>query len=293
MEAHPIPQNVTAFEFRLVGDMTLKQFLYLSAGLGTSYLIFVFLLPTLGFAAGPLIVIFAVLGVAFAFMPIADRPLDYWLKAFLKAVYSPTQLSWSKNKHSWQEEALFSKRGIIISQVIASLEASTLPVITKITLPSSTTTSTPARPTPATRGEQASFIPSATPMVAPVPVSVPPVAPVSQSVTKAEPVKVVPVSKVRTSQLVLTTSPNVINGVVTDSVGNYLEGVVVIIYDKTGLPVRALKTNKLGQFSGATPLPNGTYLIELEKESLVFDKMQINLKGAVLPSITIAAKKLI
>lgn len=283
MEAHPIPQNVTAFEFRLVGDMTLKQFLYLSAGLGTAYLIFVFLLPTLGFWAWPAIAILALLGVAFAFMPIADRPLDYWVRAFLKAVYSPTQFVWSKNNRSWKEEALFNQRGIIVSQVITSLESQTVPVITKITPPGSATPASPARP-----------IPLAAPVIPATPIPTPaPIAPTPPPIAKTEPVRIVTANKVKPNQIVLTETANVINGIVTDSAGNYLEGVVIIIYDKTGLPVRALKTNKLGQFSGATPLPNGTYIIELEKESLVFDKIQINLKGAVLSPLMLAAKKLI
>ena len=33
METHPVPQNISSYEFRLVGDMTLKQFLYLAGGI--------------------------------------------------------------------------------------------------------------------------------------------------------------------------------------------------------------------------------------------------------------------
>jgi len=66
---------------------------------------------------------------------------------------------------------------------------------------------------------------------------------------------------------------------------------VVVIYDKEGLPVRALKTNKLGQFTGSTPLPNGTYTIELEKDSFNFDVLQIELTGPVLPPLQIVAKQ--
>ena len=67
----------------------------------------------------------------------------------------------------------------------------------------------------------------------------------------------------------------------------------MVIYDKAGLPVRALKTNKLGQFSGSTPLPNGSYTIELEKDNLLFDVLQIDLEGKVLPAVAISAKKVI
>jgi len=33
MEQHPIPQNITGYQFRLVGDMTLKQFAMLAGGI--------------------------------------------------------------------------------------------------------------------------------------------------------------------------------------------------------------------------------------------------------------------
>ena len=65
---------------------------------------------------------------------------------------------------------------------------------------------------------------------------------------------------------------------------------MAVIYDKEGLPVRALKTNKLGQFSGSTPLPNGTYTLELEKDGFTFDVLQIELGGEVVPPLPIMSK---
>src|SRR3989344_4515507 len=67
MEAHPVPQNVTSFEFRLIGDMTLKQFIYLCIGAGTAYIFFVFLAIPAPFLAWPVIVISSFLGLVFVF----------------------------------------------------------------------------------------------------------------------------------------------------------------------------------------------------------------------------------
>jgi len=110
-------------------------------------------------------------------------------------------------------------------------------------------------------------------------------------------VKVVIPPKLKQTQLALTTFPNVINGIIKDkpslpdgNLGASLEGVVAVIYDKEGLPVRALKTNKLGQFSGSTPLPNGTYTLELEKDGFSFDVLQIELSGEVLSPLLITPK---
>ena len=94
MQQHPIPQNVTQYQFRLVGDMTLKQFLELAGGLLLAYLFFasnlIFIIKW------PLIILSILLGVGLAFFPIEDRPLDQWITNFLKAIYAPTRFIWHK-----------------------------------------------------------------------------------------------------------------------------------------------------------------------------------------------------
>ena len=88
---HPVPQNVTSFEFHLVGDMTLKQFAYLGAGLGVAYLTFVLLFTPAPYLAIPIIAFSSLFGAALAFLPILDRPFDHWLMVFFKSIYSPTK----------------------------------------------------------------------------------------------------------------------------------------------------------------------------------------------------------
>lgn len=96
MEQHPIPQNISGFEFKLIGDITLKQFGYLAGGLVTAYLSTkIPLVP--GLFRWPLAGICALLGFGLAFVPIEDRPLDRWLIAFVKSVYMPTQFVWQKS----------------------------------------------------------------------------------------------------------------------------------------------------------------------------------------------------
>jgi len=90
--------------------------------------------------------------------------------------------------------------------------------------------------------------------------------------------------------MLLTSFPNVINGVVEED-GDFLEGVIVIIHNKDNIPVRALKTNKLGQFSGATPLPSGVYTVTLEKEDYKFDTLQITLTGEILSPLKLKPRK--
>lgn len=83
--------------------------------------------------------------------------------------------------------------------------------------------------------------------------------------------------------------PNLITGIVKDSRGNVLPGILIEVKDGEGNPVRAFKTNQLGQFASATPLLNGTYTIFFEdpagKHS--FDTIQIALSGEIFMPIEI------
>ncbi|MCR4305548.1 MAG: PrgI family protein [Candidatus Daviesbacteria bacterium] len=339
MDAHPIPQNVTSFQFKLVGDMTLKQFAYLAIGATSAYITFVFFAKDFPLIAWPLVIIFAGLGGAFAFLPIGSRPLDHWTKAFLKAIYSPTKRVWSKNGKTFKEESLFQSRlamyltGAQPPQPATAAENPSLPLITKPSEPLPTKEDLKKTVDLAREAQQLqmkiiqsertlSQIKAQAQNPTPIPVDY------SQQVTSVltnlqnlmgqasqvkqqiqtiqeprqkaptaatqaatrEKVKVVISNRPQPATVALTTFPNVINGVVKDKTNNYLDGVVAVIYDKEGLPVRALKTNKLGQFTGSTPLLDGTYTLELEKESFTFDVLQIELTGQVLPPLMITAK---
>jgi len=87
----------------------------------------------------------------------------------------------------------------------------------------------------------------------------------------------------------LTSAPNVINGIVRDKAGLLLSNIIIVVKDGKGDPVRALKTNKIGQFAISTPLPNGTYVMELESPNHNFNNIQVELEGEVLPPIEIKA----
>ncbi len=87
----------------------------------------------------------------------------------------------------------------------------------------------------------------------------------------------------------LTSAPNVINGIVKDPEGMLLPGIIIVVKDSSGQPVRALKTNKIGQFAISTPLPNGTYTMELESEEHNFDIVEVEVEGKVMRPVEIRA----
>lgn len=320
--------------------MTLKQFLYLAIGAGIAYLLFIFGAKSYPLLAWPGAFITASLGSAFAFLPISSRPLDYWLGAFLKAIYSPTKRTWKKNKQTFGEDSLFSSR--LVTYFSSLQPQQPLPATaTPAEDGKPKTEATPSFPTPAELGKTVDLARQAQNLQlkiiqtertlneiksaasGPTAISVDYgeqvkkiFADLNTLVSRAsrikqeldtviksprsqefpsvslvqEKVKIVVPAQPKQTQLALTTFPNVLNGIIKDKTGTFLENVVAVIYDKEGLPVRALKTNKLGQFSGSTPLPGGTYTLELEKDNFTFDVLQIELTGEVLPPLIITAK---
>lgn len=371
MDAHPVPQNVTSFQFHLVGDMTLKQFGYLATGLGTAYLAFIFLYPVSILLAAPVILFGVLFGVSFAFVPILDRPLDHWVKAYFRAVFSPTKRAWRSPVGGKNQFDL--KSPLMLNRLQLYLHPNLTPQVLQQPL---TTIPTPQpqkpvevlEPKPTEQKEageenlptdeqlkqtvelakkaqevqvqiveaekeinqiKIAAIQSGADQTAynrklqdifthlqslilqaqglsrqiselnepkealkvkqeAAPKAAEEVKPV---IVKTPEIRVVEAPKAKKTELLLTSTPNVINGIITDSNGGYLENVVVVIHDHNGLPVRASKTNKLGQFAGATPLPSGEYTVTLEKDNLEFDVFQISLKDEVLAPLHILPKK--
>lgn len=96
MQEHPIPRQITTFEFKLIGEMTVKQFGFLAFGIALAVILY-FLIPSLLYLNLLLATIPALLGIGFAFVPINDRPMDIWLRNLFKRLFSPTQYYYRKN----------------------------------------------------------------------------------------------------------------------------------------------------------------------------------------------------
>lgn len=83
--------------------------------------------------------------------------------------------------------------------------------------------------------------------------------------------------------------PNILLGIIKDPRGKVLQNILVEVMDKNDIPVRAFKTNALGQFISATPLPDGVYHIRLEdsQKNHEFDKLEVTLNGTIFQPIEI------
>lgn len=122
MQQHAIPRQITTFEFKLIGFLTLKQFVYLVLFFPAAFVVYkLFPIPIFNYIFAFAVALF---GVALAFVPINDRPLDVWVMNFFKRLRSPTQFLYKK-----QGEALhFLDDLVFVSdphRVIAHVESKT------------------------------------------------------------------------------------------------------------------------------------------------------------------------
>lgn len=281
MEQHPVPQQIASYEFHLVGDMTLKQFGYLAAGAIAGLIFYSSSLS--GFIKWPLAFASGFLGFAFAFLPIEERPLSQWLIAFSKAIFSPTQFLWKKQV---REPELFRPSG---SAPIATPPAGgPIPPTDRRQLDEYLKTLPyPAAKTALDQKEEdylqrlAALGQNASPF---------------PTILPGKPIQIrkSPVFEAKTSlQLPIPTPPtrpNILVGMVLDQNNQMIEGAILEIRRSDEIPVRALKTNKLGQFQIVTPLENDTYEIEIEKEGYQFDIIKIEVRGEIISPIEIHAK---
>jgi hypothetical protein len=90
---HAVPQNVMDVEFKLIGDLTMRQFAYL---LVCGILAYVSYSTIIGIFKWPFTIVFTLLGIALAFIPIQDRGMDEWVINFTTAMFMPTQRIWRK-----------------------------------------------------------------------------------------------------------------------------------------------------------------------------------------------------
>lgn len=408
MEQHAVPQDITGFKFKLVGDMTLKQFGELAAGAVIAYIFYISGLHPL--IKWPLVLFFAFLGFALAFLPIEERPLDIWLVNFFRSVYKPTLYIWKKSASSGPNNYFasplsqssnllpppitvtwpYKSEGLKPEEKIAPKNSSDQeekkisakepgssdnnPVLSiedlqrlrdqrlfdlgkanqriKTPPPHSKLNDIFNPPKPNTfitiddlarrRDEQriadqtklrelqeqnaklekqieelqrkiqalegadtsslqaqinnllqekdklAQDIITLQDKLHGKPVSFPSPPPTSPSPAFPDAhVRVVEKPVVKQASIALTDVPNVLNGIVTDERNAPLDNVILTVKDKAGNAIRALKTNQLGQFIASTPLPNGTYYLEFERQNYTFETLEVTLDGKVIAPIQI------
>lgn len=389
MENHPIPQDITGFQFKLIGDMTIKQFAYLASGSVLAWI--AFSLPAPFLIKLPFITIFLVFGISFAFFSIEGRPVDTMVVNFIKAAFSPTQYVYQKNSLNFSQNEMVndalsptrqagssfqlpqhpipkdklekkefdffnmlsqmlnpstpsqtvqgpvnhSKPYIVTgyseekarqdnSQIngaeekIAKVEKTEEPKLQTLTQESQTLEQRLEEAKELEKKEEGSanyegahqkvlelekllndtmsekqkleeeiinlkkqlasqnqevFRPS-----------------IATETKQTKNVRIIPKELGKSAGLPITSEfPNVISGIIKDPRGNPLPNILVEVKDQDGNPVRAFKTNALGQFSASTPLVNGSYTISFEdpNASNKFDTVVFEASGNIILPIEV------
>lgn len=319
MEQHPIPQQISSYEFKLVGDMTLKQFLKAGAGIviavliNSSGLIF--------FLKYPLMLIFGGGGLMLAFVPFEDRPLETWIIAFLRSIYSPTIYTYKKSPNKEWLELLGTKSGPGTSKSDQTFEGDegldtiapakdrdrirefieSLPTVMMGNNSGAKAAPKPAAGTQEIVEEKQEIGKIGVPTgFNKLPASEPEAAEPAREGEWRDQKTGLDLKKEKLAATAVTTFgeipmpnkpdiPNMIVGMVTDNSGKIVEDAIVEIQDQNGNPSRVLKTNPLGQFRTTSPLGNGKYLIITEKEPLKFDRVEVVLNNQIVEPVKIKA----
>jgi hypothetical protein len=373
MENHPIPQNITGYEFKLLGNMTIRQFIYLAIGAAIGFILY-FFIPIPKVVSLIIGILSFSIGAGIAFIQIDGRPMDVMMVNFIKALFAPTKY-------------VYEKEGGNISQ--ASFQHTATITQTTQAPPPQNIPTTPIAPMPTPMQ-----IPTPGPVIeyqAPVVTTPPPPIQPSQDEINAkkaleEANKIIedekkleekeeelkkeieeaktevnePQTQIQTpsaanqkspeelEKLLMETiaqkeamekeflilkaklessqtekfkpssealplresatareipkgqeasagipgvndAPNLIKGIVKDPRGNPLANILVEVKDEEENPVRAFKTNGLGQFASATSVSNGKYALVFEdpKDENKFDVIEVEAKGEFIPPLEI------
>lgn len=362
-QQHPLPQDITGYQFHIVGNMTLKQFAEVGAGCFIGFLVYTTNLAV--FIKWPLIGLVVALGAAAAFVPFEERPFDHWITTFVKVMYKPTKYFWEKESvvpdpflyeakkveqispeidlsparrqrireymqslssanqldafDAYEQQRItqvlnsFSKIVATYSDIKKQSVKPTLKVRVRDLKQSTEEPQAQIKPTPAETPKVDKKIVNADQVAENI--SIPEEKAVKTEAQQPEQEERTPEIENKPTQVYIaatqapkSTTPTVVShfnqnlpfpnlpkepnkpvGMVLGTNNEIINNAIVEIVSEKGTVVRAVKTNSLGQFFITTPLNNGTYSINAEKDGFVFTNQSLELVGEVVPPIEIKA----
>lgn len=267
-----MPRQITTFEFKLIGFLTLKQFIYLVVSLPLGFVVFKLIpIPLLN-------IIFAAVvggaGVAFAFVPVNDRPLDVWIKNLVRRLNSATQYVYiKKNPPIYFLKDLFfiSDPHRVMTHIESQNKLSAYLAKTK--------------PTPANQSVKKKAV--AELLLKPNEALVN-----KKTITAVKPISATPQTVEKKE--VLGIKKPFLSGVVKNHKLIPLPGVLIYIKDEKGAILRLLKTNPHGVFATFNPLPTAEYVFEFKdpKNTYFFDTIKLRLEESKLKPLEFFSKEL-
>jgi hypothetical protein len=274
MDQHPIPRQITTFEFKLIGFMTLRQFLYLVVFGPLGFIVYkVVPIPLINIVFAAVVIL---IGVALAFFKMNERPLDVMIKNLWKRLNSPTQYTYHKNN----PPLYFLKNLYFASdphKVLAHVESQEkLAAYLAQTRPQATTS----------KQKQQIQTLLKQPMQSPLKVKTQTSTVQTQPSNVSSPPTISPPSGVR--QVFLT-------GIIRNNRQLPLPGILIYVKDQQNTLVRLLKTNPHGVFASYSSLPSGDYIMEIKDPNggYFFDTMKISITEANPIPIQIYSKEML
>ena len=308
MREHPVPQDITGYRFHIIGNLTLKQFVEVAAGVVIAIIFYKLGLPVI--IKWPIIITSLAAGALGAFVPIAGRSFDQWVIIFFKIIYRPTQYFWKKeptipdyftytpknpNQALQPEVDLTPQRRQRVYEYLQSVEntASNTPNDWGVTYNPTDTgqavvvNQVESHKTPPTTQQNP-------PSVTHIPQPTPPTAnsraeaPTKPTQTPTNSHEAVVFNRNLPFPTTPTT-PNKVVGMVLTKDKDLVPNAIVEIYNQAGTVERAVKTNALGQFFITTPLASGDYILRTTHDKLRFAPVTLKLTGEIAPPLEIVA----
>lgn len=272
MDQHPMPRQITTFEFKLIGFLTLKQFIYLVIFIPLGFIVYKLVaIPLVNILLAALV---GAGGVAFAFIPVNDRPLDVWIKNMAKRLTSPTQYVYKKkNAPIYFLKNLFfvSDPHRVMTHIESQEKLAAYLAKTKVkaTAPSNKKKAIAtllAKPKEALI-EKKNNVPGK-------PAGAPAGKVVERPITQKKPF---------------------FSGVIKNHRLIPLPGILIYVKDEKGAVLRLLKTNPHGIFATFNPLSPSEYIFEFKdpKNTYFFDTIKLNIEESNPKPLEFFSKELL
>jgi len=283
MEQHAVPRQITTFEFKLIGFLTIKQFVYLLVFSGFAVLTYFLLSALKPFNIVVAVLIMAV-GGFFALFKYNEREIDVWIKNLLTSLLAPSQYYYMK-----RNEAPDFLKGVFVTGDDAIVQIH-IDAKQKLAKYIETTKQTEEKPhktqvVDALLSQQPPQ-PASQTIPQPVPDTIPQNAPqtTAKGVEQTKQVVAPPVDVVA-----------FLSGVVHNNRNEALPNIMVYINTNTGQAARILKTNHHGLFATFHPLAPGDYAINPKDlgGKYFFDTMNITVDDKQYPPIQIYSKEVL
>ncbi len=249
----------------MIGFMTLRQFLYLVIFVPFGLVAWkLFPIPVINILLGMVV---TGVGLAFAFIPVNDRPLEVWVRNFIKRLNSPTQFVYQKSNPplAFLDQLYFTDNP---HRIVSHVE-------TQAKLTAYLNSKKSKNTTLAGRQSIHQLVMQPSQQLRPAP------APTAKGMPQPSFVSQPSPAPAPGGTLGSRGKQPYLSGAVKNSRQIPLPGILIYVKDQSNNVVRLLKTNPHGIFATYSPVSGGEYNFEIKDPNglYFFDKIKMKLNG--------------